>query len=305
MRAFACGSVLLTAFLASGSLLAQVPPAPLPPPVLPPAPPSEPTPPPAAPAPSTIEETPSAPPALPQTLPASPRLTAPLDERRPATTLAIAAQRTEPPLEPPSRFARNYDALRPTLEARFGFNARLSSSFDPSAHEQLLDSTFGFDGYLSWSREFALGLEFEDAGLGHVRGLNGESAFDTEYSALGAWLGARVFPWRSERWDVFVNLRLGMVFQHVAALGTHQETTSIAVPPTSFSCSETDGPGLGLGGAVGAALRLSRHFAVLSRIDATAERLTGDELGSCADGIGSVTTVSGSVGLAYEFEASK
>ena len=218
--------------------------------------------------------------------------------------LAVSGQDAPIPPAAPSRFARNYDALPLTLEARFGLNTRLSSSFDSSAHEQLLDSTFALGAYLAWNPEYALGLELEHAGLGRVRGVTDESSLDAEYSATGAWLAARVFPWRNERWDVFVNLRLGLVFQHVDALGTRQTSTSISVPPSPFSCTESDGPGLGLGGALGAAFRLSRHVSVLSRVDATGERLSGDVLGTCADGIGSVTTVSGTLGVAYEFETS-
>jgi hypothetical protein len=184
-------------------------------------------------------------------------------------------------------------------------NTRLSASFDDAAHEQLLDSTFALGAYLAWNPEYAIGLEFEHAGLGRVRGVADESSIDSEYSATGGWLAARVFPWRSERWDVFVNLRLGLVYQHVDTLGTRPTSSSIAVPPSAFSCSESDGPGFGLGGALGAAFRLSRHFSVLSRVDATGERLSGDVLGTCADGIGSVTTVSGTVGVAYEIETSR
>jgi hypothetical protein len=217
----------------------------------------------------------------------------------------VSSQDAPVPAAAPARFARNYDALPLAIEARFGLNTRLGSSFDDAAHEQLLDSTFALAAYLAWSSEYAVGLEFEHAGLGRVRGVSDESSIDTEYSATSGWLGARVFPWRSERWDVFVNLRLGLVFQHVDTLGTRPMSNSIAVPPSAFSCSESDGPGLGLGGGVGAALRLSRHFSVLSRVDATGERLSGDVLGTCADGIGSVTTVSGTLGVAYEFETSR
>ena len=39
-------------------------------------------------------------------------------------------------------------------------------------------------------------------------------------------------------------------------------------------------------------------------MDATAERLSGDALGTCADGIGSLSTLSGTVGVAYQFETS-
>ncbi|HEY5377184.1 MAG TPA: hypothetical protein VIK01_26070, partial [Polyangiaceae bacterium] len=257
----------------------------------------------AASAPSAVDE---APPALPVTAaaPAAPPISAPLDERRPATTLAVSSQDAPVPPAAPARFARDYDALPVTIEARFGLNTRLGASFDDAAHEQLLDSTFALAAYLAWSSEYAVGLEFEHAGLGRVRGVSDESSIDTQYSATGGWLAARVFPWRNERWDVFVNLRLGLVFEHVDTLGTRPTSTSITVPPSAFSCSVTDGPGFGLGGALGATFRLSRHVSVLSRLDATGERLSGDVLGTCADGIGSVTTVSGTLGVAYEFETS-
>ncbi len=310
MRALACGSVLLSACLLAGAALAQGTPPPAPPAPAPPTPappdPTPPAPPPPLPspaeAPTSTEDVPPAPPAASPTLPGAPPVTAPLDDRHPATTLAVSAQRETKPGAPPSPYTRNYDALPLTLEARFGFNTRLSGSFDDAAHEQLLDSTWALSGFLAWNPDYAFGLELEHAGLGRVRGLSGENSIDGEYSATGGWLGARVFPWRSERWELFVNLRMGLVFQHVDALGTRQMSTSITVPPSSFTCSETDGPGFGIGGGIGAALRLGRHVSVRSRLDATGERLSGDALGSCADGIGSVATISGTLGLAYEFE---
>jgi hypothetical protein len=206
-------------------------------------------------------------------------------------------------LDAPERpFARDFAALPLALELRLGFNARLGSSFDPAAHEELLDSTFAFGAFLAWNREYALGLELEQTGLGRVRGISGRNSIDAEYSATGAWLAARVFPIRRERLDLFVNLRVGLVLQHVDVLGTRADPSLIAVPAATFSCSKWDGPGIGFGGALGLSYRLSRHFAVLSRVEATGERLSGELLGTCAEGIGSVASVGGSVGLGYEFE---
>lgn len=302
MRALACGSVLLSACLLAGPALAQGAPPPAPPSPAPPAPaPPAPVPPPAE-APTSTENAPPLPPQASPALPGAPPVTAPLDERHPATTLAVSAQAETKPAVVRSPYQRSYDALPLTLEARFGFNTRLNDSFNAAAHEQLLDSTWALSGFLAWSADYALGLELEHAGLGRVRGLSGESSIDGEYSATGGWLGARVFPWRSERWEVFVNLRIGLVFQHVNALGTRQMSPVITVPPSSFACTETDGPGFGIGGGIGAALRLSRHVSVRSRFDATGERLSGDALGTCAEGIGSIATLSGTLGLAYEFE---
>jgi hypothetical protein len=218
----------------------------------------------------------------------------------PTPTASAQAAAAKPPAA--SEFGRDYDAMPLTLEARFGFNARFGSSFDSSADDEVLDTHFALGAYLAWNPEYSVGLELEHSGLGRVRALSGENSIDAEYSTTSAWLAARVFPWRSERWEAFLNLRLGLAMQHVDALGTRQESASITVPAVSFSCAAWDGPGIGLGAALGLSYRVARHFAVLTRLDATGERLSGDELGTCADGIGSVTTLSGTIGVAYEFE---
>jgi hypothetical protein len=330
MRAFGSGSFLLTACVASSlafgvtSAGAQTEPAPTPPtqpsppvpaPAPPPAPPPAPTPaPPTPPSPATPLPAPSAPDsAAPAPAPTSesspplatpPQTAAPLDEQRPATTLAASAHEAQP-APPAGRFGFDYDLLPLTLEARFGFNARFGSSFDSTDDDQVLDTSFALGAYLAWSPEYAVGLELEQTGLGRIRGLSGENSIDAEYSATSAWLATRVFPWHSERLDVFLNLRLGLAMQHVNALGTRVESDSIAVPAQSFSCTAWDGPGIGLGAALGLNYRLARHVAFVSRLDATGERLSGDVLGTCADGIGSVTSIAGSVGLAYTFETAK
>ena len=303
MRALACGSWLLAASFTSAIALGATPPEP--PPAAPeppaPAPPSpEPTPPESVAAPTAPAATPSPSDVAPSAVPAA---NAPLDERRPDTALALGATTAPPDAAPAtSPFVRDYDALPLTLEARFGFNTRLGSSFDEASQEGLLGSNFALGGYLAWNPEYALGLELEHTGLGSVRGIAGQNTIDAEYSATGAWLAARVFPIRRERFDLFVNLRIGLVFQHVDALGTRSDPMSITVPARSFSCTEVDGPGFGIGGAVGAAYRLSRRFAFVSRVDATGQRLSGETLGTCADGIGSVASVGGSVGLAFELD---
>ncbi len=303
MRAVRTFGFLLAALAAPCLALAQSEPAPAPTPPAPPAP--EPTPPPAEPAPPPAE--PAPPPSNGDSIPPVPAPpsapnVAPLDERRPGAGVVLGTRvaPAEPTVKSP--YERDYDAWPLALEARFGFNARLASSFDSSADEELVDTAYALGAFLAWNPEYAFGLELEHAGLGRVRALSGQNTIDAQYSATGAWLAARVFPIRRERFDLFVNLRIGLVLQHVDALGTRADSASITVPATSFSCSEWDGPGIGLGGAVGIAYRLSRHLSVLSRVDATGARLSGDTLGTCADGIGSVATIGGSVGLTYEFE---
>ena len=219
------------------------------------------------------------------------------EETKPAGTSAAAAE-----VEAPTDFTRDFRALPLTLEARFGFNARLGSSFDDATDEEHWGASYAFASYFAWRPEFALGLELDHSGLGRVRALTDQTSVDNEYTATGAWLGARVFPMRSERFDFFVNLRVGMVWQHVDSLGTRTLSSSITEPAQSYSCADWDGPGIGMGGGLGLAYRLGRHFSFVSRIDLNGVRLNDGSLGTCADGIGSVATLGGSVGLAFEFE---
>jgi len=292
MRAAGPWSLLLAASFSSGLALAQ--------PVAPPAGPG-----PATEAPAATTE-PTAPPSettdtSPETGSAPPN-TAPLEERRPATVIAVGTTPTPPGVSSERGFSRNYDALPLTLEARFGFNARLDSSFADGAREDHWGPSYALAAYLAWSREFALGLELDYVGLGRVRALSGQNSIDSDYGAAGGWLGARVFPLRRERLDLFVNLRIGLVLQHVDSRGVRADPANITVPARSFACSEWDGPGFGFGGAFGVAYRLGRRVSLVSRVDLTGTRLSGDPLGECAPGIGSVASLGGSVGLTYEFE---
>jgi hypothetical protein len=310
MRVPGSWSLLLAASFTSSLALAQpaasgAPAAPPPEPA-PPSPP-EPTPAPPPPADDTAPTSAaSAAPgdtagAAPQTG-VTPAKTATLAEVRTGTTSPVGVSPAAANADPPSDFSRDFQALPLTLEARLGFNARLGSSFDDATEEERWGATYAFAAYFAWKPEFALGLELDHSGLGSVRALSGQDSIDNQYSATGTWLGARVFPIRRERLDFFVNLRVGMVFQHVSAFGTRETSGSITEPARSYSCSEWDGPGIGLGGGLGIAYRLGRQISFVSRVDLSGARLNGESLGTCADGIGSVASLSGSVGLAFEFE---
>ena len=287
MRVAGPWSLLLAAGFTSSLVHAQ-PAGPNPPP---PSAPSEPP----APAPPPAAETTAAPSA--PSPPAATSLALPDTEATPSDTGAKLA----PTAEPPSHLTRDFHALPLTLEARLGVSARLGSTFDDATQEEHWGASYAFAAYLAWRPQFALGMELDHSGLGSVRAQSGQASTDNQYTATGAWLSARVFPIRRERLDLFVNLRVGMVWQHVDALGT-REAASITEPAQSFACTAWDGPGLGLGGALGLAYRLGRHVAFVSRVDLSAARLSGESLGTCADGIGSVASLGGSVGLAFEFE---
>ena len=296
MRAFGCGLVLLTCFVTS-SVFGQAPPDP------PPAPEPAPAPPVVVIEPAPAAEAPPAPaPPAAAEAPASAPSTPPIDEKRPANPTVLGTRVAPEQATTKSPYERDFSALPLLIEARFGFNARLGSSFDDNVDEELVDTNFALGAQLAWKPEFSLGVELEHTGLGRVSAITGQNSSNATYSATGAWLAARVFPIRRERLDVFVNLRVGLVMQHVDVLGTRATSESITVPATSFSCSEWDGPGLGISGGPGVAFRLSRHVSISSRLDLTGLRLNGDALGSCATGLGSTSSLTGTVGIAYEFE---
>ena len=308
MRVAGSWSLLVAASFTSSLALAEpaatsvAPAAPAPAPE-PAPPPPEPTPEPAPTAPgdsaASATDTPVAPPsdthATPSDTPSPAQVRA---EAKPP----VGTTRAPSEGEPPTDFTRDFNALPLSLEARLGFNARLGSSFDDATEEQNWGASYAVAAYLAWKPEFALGLEFDHVGLGSVRALTGQTSTDNQYNASGAWIGARVFPIRRERLDFFVNLRVGMVWQHASALGTRNQGMSITEPAQSYSCTESDGPGIGLGAGLGVAYRLGRHVAFVSRLDLSGMRSSGEYLGTCTDGIGSVANLSGSVGLAFEFE---
>lgn len=294
MRALGCRSLLLGCLL-TGSAFGQAPPDP-------PPPPPEPAPEPATvviePAPPV--EAPPAPPAAPAAPPPSAPNVGPLDDKRPANATVIGTRVAPAQATTRRPYERDFAALPLLLEARVGFNTRLASAFADSADEELLDTNAALGAYLAWRPEFALGLELEHTGLGRLKAISDQNSINATYSGTGAWLGARVFPLRRERLDVFVNLRVGLVMQHIDVKGTRASSPLVTASP--FSCREWDGPGLGIGGAAGVAYRLSHHVSVSTRLDLTGLRLSGDALGSCADGIGSTSSIGGTIGLAYEFE---
>lgn len=296
----AAGSISGVAHADPSAASAPVAPAPDPAPPEPPAPSApEPAALPASPEAATEGTTTSASETVGTTAPPAGPATAPTQVRAEETKPVGVSSLAEG--DPTQNLARDFSALPLTLEARFGFNARLGSSFAGATDEEHWGPSYAFASYLAWRPEFALGVELDHSGLGRVRALTDQTSVDNEYSATGAWLAARVFPIRRERFDFFLNFRVGMVWQHVDALGT-RAGMSITQPAQSYTCGVWDGPGIGLGGALGTAYRLGRHVSLVSRLELNGERLNGGALGTCADGIGSVATLGGSVGLAFEFE---
>lgn len=186
-----------------------------------------------------------------------------------------------------------------TLEANFGVVARPQSS-DGFHDESQVGSVLGASLYLDLKREIAAGLEIERASLGRGTAISGLNSASVDYTVSSAMLGVRAYPLRTDFVDLFVGLQVGVGVQGVSATGT--ESNGPLLPASSYTCGGADTPAFQLGGGVGARLMLSERWGVSARINGAGRRMTGDRIDECARGLGTSTTISGSLGLGYDFE---
>jgi hypothetical protein len=172
-----------------------------------------------------------------------------------------------------------------------------SGGFD---EETQAGAELGLSLYLELKREFAVGLEIDRVSLGRGTAINGFDSVTADYSVSSAMLGLRAYPKRSELIDLFVGLQLGVGIQGVSAAGTIGGGG--LTPAVAYQCSGSDSPGFQIGGGVGARLMLTPRWGVTAQIGGTGRRLTGDVVEDCVRGIGTATTVEGSLGLGYDFD---
>jgi hypothetical protein len=184
------------------------------------------------------------------------------------------------------------------VSSRFGsFNAEFEN-------EEHLDTAFQLGGYFALSSVWAVGLELERTGLGRGSSTSGLNSVSVEYDATSVWLGGRVFPYRTERAEVFLGLRLGLGWQSFDANGIREQLPTTSSPET-FSCSATGSPGASLGAYLGGAYRLGTNLSLVARVDGSARRFSGDVVGACAPGTGSITGLNVGGGLFYSFDLGK
>ncbi len=187
------------------------------------------------------------------------------------------------------------------IEGTFAVDARIGSFNDGFGQEEHFDTALSLGLWLALSSVWALGLEYEHAGLGRASSSSGVNTLSIEYDVDYGWLGARVFPYRSESVDLFLNLRVGLGWQSFDASGTRSQLPTTAEPAV-FSCSARSGPGLGLGAGFGAAYRASRKVSIFTRVDGVGRQQSGDVIDGCATGAGDITSVNVGAGLMYVFD---
>jgi hypothetical protein len=199
------------------------------------------------------------------------------------------------PEEPPS--LRAHWPL--TLEGKLGFSGRPESS-GGFQDESQVGAELGLSLYTDVKRELAVGLEVDRVSLGRGTALNGLDSVTVDYAVSSAMLGLRAYPRRSELIDLFIGIQLGVGIQGVSAAGTSSE--GALTPAVSYTCAGSDSPGFQIGGGIGARLMLTPRWGVTARVAGTGRRLTGEVIEDCARGLGTATTISGSLGLGYDFE---
>jgi hypothetical protein len=308
MRLFGLG-LLFAVLGAAKSATAQVPVAPAPEPATPAGAATSPAQPAAEPAPPAPPVEPAAPPAPPDVPPPE---SAPAPEKTPETALPpsavppprpeshapeVAPQQapTPPPAAPP--WVRAHSPL--TLEGRLGLLLRPDSGagFQDETHA---GADLGLSLYMDLKPELAAGLEIERTSLGRGTSISGLDSVSVDYTVSSAMLGVRAYPKRTELFDVFVGLQIGVGIQGVSATGT--ANNGALSPASPYSCGASDAPALQIGGGIGARLMFTPRWGVSARINGTGRRLSGDMVEQCAQGLGSTTTVTGSLGIGYDFD---
>lgn len=186
-----------------------------------------------------------------------------------------------------------------TLEGKFGLLIRPESGngFDDESHT---GAELGASLYLELKRELAAGLEIERASLGRGTAIRGLDSVSIDYSVSSAMLGLRAYPKRTELFDVFVGIQVGVGIQGVSATGT--ANNGALLPASSYRCGASDTPAFQIGGGVGARLMLSPRWGLTARLNGTGRRLSGELIEDCAQGLGTATTLSAGLGLGYDFE---
>jgi len=283
--------VVLSVLGVAPHALAQEPPPPAPEPAPPPAPEAPPAPVEPAPAP---EPTPAPEPAAPAPAPA-PAVIPPPPSLKEVNAEAAAAVKQSKDKPPP--FVRAHSPL--TLEGKLGFSVRPESAggFDD---ESQVGADVGLSLYVDLKRELAAGLEIDRVSLGRGSAISGFDSITVDYTVSSAMLGLRAYPKRSELVDLFVGFQVGVGIQGVSAAGTSAD--GALTPAISYTCGGSDSPAFQIGGGIGARLMLTSRWGVTARVGGTGRRLTGEVVEECARGIGTATTISGSLGVGYDFD---
>jgi hypothetical protein len=179
--------------------------------------------------------------------------------------------------------------------------ARVGGGLDPEfADHERVDLAYGFGAWFAPNELLAFGLRYERVGQGGEQSRTGAATLRVQRDIDVLWLGARVYAVRGDDLGVYMALGLGLAAQRLTANGARPSPNF--GPGSTFVCSASDGPGLSLGGGAGIDLQMDRHLAFVAEGQLSAFRQSGELIGGCAPGAGSVTNIGAQLGLLYRFE---
>jgi hypothetical protein len=221
-------------------------------------------------------------------------------EPTPATMLGVntpAAKRDEASSAPrPSAWL---DGHAIGVEALLRVGTRFGST--PGADSESR-AGLGFDAGI-WARlasEYAFGLVVKRSSLGSLALTEGQAAVNAQYAATALDLAARAYPLHGASGEIFLGLRVGLVWQHVEGSGLRPSVN--LQPPEVFTCSGGSGPGFALGAELGGSLRLARSFFLTGNLGFDGYHLDSDRIDQCVAGVGSTTALSFGAGFLYAFD---
>jgi hypothetical protein len=218
----------------------------------------------------------------------------------------VHAQQPPPPppaaLAPPSVLPPPPDPITVDVMARGGFAYRIGSS----AGLPITGRVGGVGGLgvavAPWSRA-AIGLGWERVGIGSEHG-NGDLA-DVEVSRSidVIWASLRLYLVRASNVGLYVQLGPGLAIQHADASVLIKPDPGMQ--PDAYLCSESGGPGLALRAGLGVEARLAGPLWFTADAVVDHAHLSSDPLGSCAPGVGSLSTAGMRLGLSYRADVTR
>jgi hypothetical protein len=184
-----------------------------------------------------------------------------------------------------------------------GMNYRLGGH-DSLDQDETVGMTFGVGAWLAPSRLYSLGLGYQRTGLGSGVSAPETNSLAARYDLNTIWFGGRAYPWRTDRFGLFVSLAVGASWQDLSASGT-RATNAFTSPAQTFSCSGSDGPNIAFGAGAGVDVDVDRNLAFIAGVDASGHQLSSDVVDSCAMGAGTATNLVGRLAFAYRFDFSQ
>jgi hypothetical protein len=191
------------------------------------------------------------------------------------------------------------------IEIFGGASGRFGNNNGALEQEEPVDISFGGGLWFAPSRLFSIGAFYQRMGLGAAETPPFvDFSVSVQRDADSVFLGGRVYPLRGDKAGLYLGMLLGLSWQRVSAQGTTPPEVQFVSPTPAFSCTESDGPGFALGGALGVDVDVERNVAFLAQFNAQAHRLSSDpaDLNGCAPGAGSVTSLGAQIGFMYRFD---